>query len=376
MEDREMSEQELCAWLRLVRVPGIGSLALTRLIDHFGDPESVLAADDHALNDVGIRSASIKAIRVGDARAVDLDLAWLSGSGHHCVTTRCPAYPRLLREIPGAPPLLFVNGSKACLSRPQLAIVGSRKPTPDGMAQARDFARALAGNGLVTTSGLALGVDGAVHRATIASGGVTIAVMATGPESVYPSRHRALAEDIVSSGGALISEFGTGTPPRAGQFPRRNRIISGLAMGTLVIEASLRSGSLITARCCLEQGRELFAIPGSIRNQMVRGCHHLIRNGAKLTESIDDVLSELGPLASVVLNDIDGHTHTAPENGGAHGHLLELMGFSPFSLDELVHRSGIKAGELSGILLLMELENQVISLPGGLYLRGQRQGNQ
>jgi len=217
----------------------------------------------------------------------------------HILTLHDPAYPALLKEIADPPPLLFVRGDPAVLSRPQLGIVGSRNPTPGGRSLAEDFARSLSRCGLVVTSGMALGIDAAGHRGALRGGGTTLAVAGTGPDRIYPARHRDLARAIVEQ-GAIISEFAPGTPALPSNFPRRNRIISGLSLGVLVVEAACRSGSLITARLAAEQGREVFALPGSIHNPLARGCHHLIRQGAKLVEDIEDIVEELGPLAAVI----------------------------------------------------------------------------
>jgi DNA processing protein len=276
----------------------------------------------------------------------------------------------LLREIPTPPPVLFVRGDPALLSRPQLAIVGTRNPTASGRRTAREFAAHLAGAGLVITSGLALGIDAEAHRGALEQGW-TVAVMGTGPDRLYPARHRELARQIAEQ-GALVSELPPGTPPNAENFPRRNRVISGLSLGTLVVEAATQSGSLISARLAGEQGREVFAIPGSIHNPMARGCHALIRQGAKLVETGADILEELGPLAATVTTP-DPHPRDIPTSPAVspdpeHAALLALLGESPTAIDTLVERSGLTAEAVSSMLLIMELQGYVASA-GGFYTR-------
>lgn len=365
---------ELDAWLALLRVPGLGALGIGALIERLGSPEAAFDASDEALAACGLRVGARAALRKSDWNSIRPDLDWLDAPGHHCITMRDAAYPRLLAETAGAPPVLFVDGDPGVLSEPQLAVVGSRNPSPDGLIQARAFAKDLCAYGIVVTSGLAAGIDGAAHQAALDAGGRTIAVLGTGVDRIYPERHRHLAASIRER-GALVSEFPVGAAPRAEYFPRRNRILSGLAMGTLVVEATQRSGSLITARCCAEQGRELFAIPGSIRNPLAKGCHRLIRDGAKLTETIEDILEELSPLAVVVMKGAVAPAGEAPCADPEHARVLAEMGFAPISLDDLCIRSGLSAAQLSAVLLLLEMENRVISVPGGLYLRCKHQGN-
>ncbi|HDP89853.1 MAG TPA: DNA-protecting protein DprA, partial [Thioalkalivibrio sp.] len=261
----------------------------------------------------------------------------------------------------------FVAGEPRLLLTPQLAIVGSRHPTPGGRESAYEFARHLAGHGLTITSGLALGIDAAAHEGALAAPGLTVAVAATGLDRVYPSRHRALAHEIAEQ-GALVSEFSVGTGTRAEHFPRRNRIISGLAVGTLVVEAALRSGSLITARLATDQGREVFAIPGSIHNPLARGCHRLIRDGAKLVETAQDILEELdlSPTAGPPEQATDAPT---VELDAEYHHLLMCMGYDPVPIDTLVQRSGLTTEAVSSMLLVLELRNLVASLNGGRYER-------
>lgn len=311
--------------------------------------------------------------------------AWLGRRDAHLLTPADARYPALLREIPNPPPRLFVRGNVDTLTLPQLAIVGSRSATPMGVETAHNFAAHLAARGFCITSGLAEGIDAAAHRGALAVRGRTIAVCGTGPDIVYPRQHAALAEEIIAGGGAIVSEFAPGTQVFRGNFPRRNRLISGLAVGTLVVEASLRSGALITARHAMEQGHEVFAIPGSIHNPVARGCHHLIRNGAKLVETAADIVGELGGLlaslrldeaasgAEPTLNPLAGDAErtagAAAENAADYARLLASMAWDPVDVDTLVARSGLTIGEVSSMLLLLEMRGSVRSLTGGRYQR-------
>ena len=266
--------------------------------------------------------------------------------------------------------MLFVRGDPAWLARPQLAMVGSRNPSAGGRRLAEDFAVSLSRAGLIVTSGLALGIDAASHLGALRGGGGTLAVAGTGPDRIYPARHRDLAQAIVER-GAMVSEFAPGTPALPGNFPRRNRIISGLSLGVLVVEAACQSGSLITARLAAEQGREVFALPGSVHNPLARGCHHLIRQGAKLVEDIPDILEELGPLAAVSpCRSASGDTEGKPDGTlpADQQQLLTTLGFEPVSIDELVTRSGLTADRVSSMLMSMELQGCVTS-SGGRYCR-------
>ncbi|MEO8445612.1 MAG: DNA-processing protein DprA [Gammaproteobacteria bacterium] len=304
------------------------------------------------------------------------DEAWLARPDAHLLTPADRRYPALLREIPDPPAQLFVRGDPETLSLPQLAIVGSRNATPAGADTARDFAAHLAARGFCITSGLAEGIDAAAHRGALAAGGRTIAVCGTGPDIVYPRLHAALADEIVASGGAIVSEFAPGTPVYRGNFPRRNRLISGLAVGTLVVEAGVRSGALGTARHAMEQGREVFAIPGSIHNPVARGCHQLIRNGAKLVETASDIVEELAgllaslrPAVGAGARDAAEAADEAAEIDPQYARLLDDLGWDPVGVDTLVARSGLTIGELSSMLLLLEMQGSVRSLSGGRYQR-------
>jgi len=310
---------------------------------------------------------------------------WLRRGDAHLLTPADAGYPALLREIPDPPPQLFVRGSIEILSLPQLAMVGSRNATPGGAETAHSFASHLAARGFCITSGLAEGIDAAAHRGALKVGGKTIAVCGTGPDIVYPRQHDALAEEIVAGGGAIVSEFAPGTPVYRANFPRRNRLISGLAVGTLVVEASLRSGALITARHAMEQGREVFAIPGSIHNPVARGCHRLIRNGAKLVETAADIVDELGGLleslrideaatsrelaANPLISNGQGAADSAAEMDADYARLLACLAWDPVDVDTLVARSGLTIGEVSSMLLMLELQGSVRALSGGRYQR-------
>jgi DNA processing protein len=345
---------------------------MQRLLQAMPDPAAVLAASPSALQQLGLSRQAVEALRHPQQPAIERDLAWRAQPGNPILVITDPRYPPLLRQLPDAPPLLYVHGDPGLLCAPQLAMVGSRNPTPAGQQTATDFARHLAAAGLVITSGLAAGIDAASHLGALDAGGRTIAVTGTGLDRVYPAGNRALARRIAGQ-GALVSEFPLGTPPLAENFPRRNRILSGLSLGTLVVEAALRSGSLITARCATEQGREVFAIPGSIHNTLARGCHALIRQGAKLVETAADILEELGPLAASVDTDPVSAPGTEPAEdwlpAPEYSQLLDFMGFDLIPIDALVHRSGLTPAEVSSMLLQLELAGYVASSPGGHYIR-------
>jgi DNA processing protein len=362
----------LSDWLILYHAPGIGAVTLLRLIDRFGDIRDILHASAERLQSSGLSPETIAWIRQPDREPIDRDLAWHEQPGNHLLTFRDPAYPPLLRQIPDPPPLLYVHGDVASLSTLQLAIVGSRNPTVSGRRTAREFASCLAGAGLTITSGLALGIDTASHAGALAVDKLTVAVMGTGLDRVYPAANRELAHRIAER-GALVSEFFIGTAPRPENFPRRNRIISGLSLGTLVVEAATRSGSLISARCAAEQGREVFAIPGSIHNPLSRGCHALIRQGAKLVETAQDILDELGSLAATGIakpKSVPVENLEVPaELSADYIQLLDFMGYDHASIDALVETSGLTTAEVSSMLLQLELNGFIASSPGGLYNR-------
>jgi DNA processing protein len=360
-------------WLAIARATGLHAGVLARASSPPLPPLSLLQESRAALAALGLAPATIEALRSPSAEGIASDERWLAGPNRQLVTWGSPGYPALLASTSDAPLVLFVEGAVNTLSLPQLAIVGSRNPTQIGRETATQFARHLAAAGLAITSGLALGIDAASHRGALLAGGPTLAVLGCGLDSIYPPGNADLAGEIVRH-GALISDLPTGTPPLKQHFPRRNRIISGLAVGTLVVEAALQSGSLITARLAAEQGREVFAIPGSIHSPLSRGCHRLIRQGAKLVESADDIFAELGAL----LEGLGPGAHAEPtdwqeDSGPAldkdYEILLDALGFAPTTVDSLVARTGFKADAVASMLLILELDGQVAQQHGGLYCR-------
>ena len=337
----------------------------------FGSAEGIVDASRRELLAADLPAATADAILAPDSLQLERCQRWLEGGQHHTVTWQDPKYPTLLKEIPDPPALLFVWGEPDALSLPQLAIVGSRNATPGGLENAHRFAAHLAAHGFCITSGLAVGVDAAAHRGAMDAGGVTVAVCGTGPDQVYPARHASLAAAIAKC-GALVTELPPGTGPRRQQFPSRNRILSGLAVGTLVVEAGQRSGALITARLAGEQGREVFAIPGSIHNPMAKGCHRLIRSGAKLVETATDIVEELtGIISSLVSTDQTGaplgESRQDANITEEQRNLLNIMGWDPVSVTTVVSRSGLTTEEVSSMLLILELQGFVVPLKGGRY---------
>jgi DNA processing protein len=363
-------DDALQAWLRIHRAPGIGIHAVLRLLAAFGSLQDVLAASPAALRSAGLGEAACQALADNRELDVQLELEWAQQPHHHIIPYGDAAYPQRLAELDDAPVLLYAAGDIDLLQHPQLAIVGSRHPTPGGRDNAYRFARHLAAAGLGITSGLALGIDGAAHEGALDAGGITVAVAATGLDRVYPASHRTLARRIVTE-GVMISENPLGTSINRGAFPRRNRLISGLALGVLVVEAARKSGSLVTARLSAEQGREVFAIPGSIHNPMARGCHHLIREGAKLVETADDILAELthrGALdARPAANPPPQDDERNETQNSDHRQLLEAMGHDPVPVDLLVERTGLTPEAVSSMLLILELKGLVAVVDGGRY---------
>ncbi len=337
------------------------------LVARFGDLTSALAQSANRLTEAGLTEQQAETVVAPDEDAISATAEWLEADGHRLLVLGEDAYPELLARIDDPPPFLYVNGDVDALHLPSLAIVGSRNPTKGGERNAFDFAEHLAGNGFVVVSGLAQGIDTAAHRGAVASGGATVACLGHGIDRVYPAANRELAHGIVAK-GALVSEFPLGAPPDRRHFPQRNRLISGLSLGTLVVEAAKRSGSLITARLAGEQGREVFAIPGSIHNAMSRGCHQLIRSGAKLVESADDIVAELGHWISHLSQpEADAETAAVEGLNDEQKDLLNIMGHDPVSIDSLVEGSGLTIDQLSSMLLILELEGRVEKLPGGQY---------
>jgi len=363
-----MPRDELAAWLRLLLTPGLGRTTARQLLAAFGLPEAIWARSPDSWDGV-VEPPLAKAMAQppeGFEATLSAHERWLAQDGaRHVLTLADPRYPASLLDTADPPLMLFVHGRLESLSHPQrLAVVGSRNPTPQGAQNAEAFAQSLAASGLCIVSGLALGVDGAAHEGALRAGGLTLAVVGTGLDRVYPSRHRDLAHRIVAH-GALLSEYPLGTPPLAQNFPQRNRVIAGLSMGTLVVEAALQSGSLITARLASEQGREVFAIPGSIHSPQSRGCHALIRQGAKLVESAQDVLEELRLADPATRTEGNPLTRSA----GTESQLLDALGHDPVSLDTLLARTGLPTSALQAQLLELELQGLVARLPGGLLQR-------
>jgi len=360
-------------WLALARAPSLHAGHLARRGAGTQQPTELLRESRAALEALGLGTATVAALKNPDARGLAADERWLGGEDRHLVTWGSRAYPPLLASIPDAPLALFVEGDPEALSLPQLAIVGSRNPTSLGRDTAEQFAGHLVGAGLAITSGLALGIDAAGHRGALQAGGPTIAVLGCGLDAIYPREHTGLAREV-AQGGALVSDLPTGTPPLRHHFPRRNRIISGLSVGTLVVEAALQSGSLITARLAGEQGREVFAIPGSIHNALARGCHRLIRQGAKLVETADDIFAELGALCAGLRADACAEAPDSQEVSGPaldkdYEILLDALGFAPAGIDTLVARTGFAADAVASMLLILELDGRVAQQHGGLYCR-------
>jgi DNA processing protein len=362
-----MDRDELAAWLRLLETPGAGRESARKLLAAFGSPQAVLVAPTAARREVVPFETADALSKTPDSvlALIDVTAQWLDASTDEAprqiLTLGDPDYPALLLETADPPVLLYLQGDAGLLNKPGLAVVGSRNPTPQGSENARTFSSHLSQAGLTIVSGLAMGVDGAAHDGGLSGAGSTVAVIGTGLDRVYPRRHLELARRV-SSKGLIVSEYSLGTPPLAANFPLRNRIIAGLTRGTLVVEAALQSGSLITARLASEAGRDVFSIPGSIHSPQSRGCHALIKQGAKLVDSAQDVLDELPWHAAAA-----AVPASLPINGD--DPLLEALGFDPVNLDALVARTGWPAPELNARLLELEMSGDVARLPGQLFQR-------
>jgi DNA processing protein len=370
-EEKTKTNNSLENWLLLRHTPGIGTTTFNKLLDALGTIEAVFNASHRQLSRLAIKPDVISALNHSQMPDISADLDWLAQDNHHIITLHDERYPEQLKELSDAPLVLYVRGDADYLKQPQLAIVGTRNPTAAGLNIAREFASHLSNTGITITSGLASGIDGASHEGALQGLAGSVAVVAHGLDIVYPARHQKLAQQI-SEHGAVISEMPIGTQPQRGLFPRRNRLISALTLGTLVVEAAHKSGSLITARYAVEQNKEVFAIPGSIHNPMARGCHQLIRQGAKLVESADDILEELCisvkspalyPLKdkeNIPEKPKDLHKTLDPD----HQKLLKCLAYEPSSIDELVQTSNFTAAEVASMLLILELEGIIVCQNG------------
>lgn len=358
-------DQNLKYWLAASMLPRIGPQQFLEVWQKFPSIADVFSASTENFYALGVGQHFINAIQKVNWSQLTQMLSWVEKKNHHIIVFDCPNYPSCLKEMMQPPLVLYVIGNAKVLSTIQIAIVGARNPTPQGLRDAFDFAADLAEIGLTITSGMAYGIDGAAHRGALSVSGMTIAVAGTGLHHVYPSAHRSLQNDIIERGGAIVSEFPLQVPPLAKNFPRRNRIISGLSRGVLVVEAALKSGSLSTARHGLEQGREIFAIPGSIHNPLTRGCHHLIRCGAKLVEQPDDLLEELQSVFPQIKRARVSPSLNADNLPPETLHLLQQIDYEITPLDVILLRSGLTASGVSSILLTLELQGYIQSVIGG-----------
>ena len=359
-------DSDVALWIALNFIPGLGNAGICNLLAKFGSPEAVFSAKHHQLREVVDDDVAQKISNGINYDLIQPTLDWLQKDNAYIVTLADEAYPKRLLEITNPPALLYAIGDLSWLNHPTIAIVGSRNSTPQGEKNAEDFAASLCNYGLCVASGMALGIDAAAHRGAIKANGATIAVVGTGLDIVYPAKHRDLAHKIAER-GLILSEFPLGTPSKAQNFPRRNRIISGLSLGCLVVEANIDSGSLITARMAVEQGREVFAIPGSIHSPVAKGCHQLIKNGAKLVENTEDIVEELKNLLPGIspLGLLGDKSQDATEPNT----VLACMGFDPVDFETILILSGLTAQALSAMLMVMELEGKITTLSGGKYQR-------
>lgn len=362
-----MNDVDLPYHLALLRAPGVGPAAFVKLLSAFTDIKLLFNSSRSELADYGFKPDLIDYLLAPDWKTVEREVRWQEKPNQRIVTINHSDYPNQLRQISAAPPILFVKGRLEVLNTPQLAIVGARHPTTSGSQTAYNFAEALSASGVTITSGLALGIDGASHEGALAASGKTIAVLGAAIDKIYPARHQALAEKICEH-GAIISEFPLGTLPLPEHFPRRNRIISGLSLAVLVIEAAIQSGSLITAKYALEQGRDVFAVPGSIHNPLAKGCHALIKQGAKLIESVADIMEEL-QLFCHSLNHLQPMFNQSPLDLAAldthYRKLVECVDFAATPMDIIIQRSGLTVEEVSSMVLLLELQGYLKVVAGG-----------
>ncbi|HEX6259721.1 MAG TPA: DNA-processing protein DprA [Woeseiaceae bacterium] len=370
----ESTELSSRAWFVLAKAR-LGAPTLRALLEQHGSAEAIVALTGRELRNCGLNEAAQHAIRHPDEAAIRRDLDWLLDDRNHLVHPQSGWWPELFDELADAPTILYLRGKPETLELPALSIVGSRNPTRGGVMNAYEFARHLGASGFSIVSGLAQGIDTAAHKGALDANAATVAVLGHGIDRVYPAANHELAHRIAAH-GALISEYPLGTHPRKEHFPERNRLISGMSLGTLVVEAAKRSGSLITARLAAEQGREVFAIPGSIHNALSRGCHELIRQGAKLVENADDIVSELGPLVAHLMQNAErvltppaDPAFAAPGHDAEYERLLSTLGHDPATVDELAAQSGLTIGQVSSMLLILELEGEIEALHSGQYAR-------
>ena len=365
------------AWLIVSQAPGIGAIKFHNLLSQVGQPEHIIKAKKNELQKAGLDDRAIHFLKNPPPDKVNPDLKWMEKPNHAIRTLHCHQYPGEIKELKDAPPLLYIKGDESLLKEPQIAIVGSRQPTPGGQANAKEFAQSLAKSGLLINSGMALGIDTTAHETALASGSTTVAVIATGPDKIYPAKNKHLAERIAAQ-GVLVSEFPVGTTPVRANFPRRNRLISGLSLGVVVIEAGMQSGALITARLAAEQGKDVFAVPGSIHNPKAQGCHHLIQQGAKLVQKTEEILIELRLQLKQHLqtkeqsktsnDDLDKLKDSQKKLSDTYKYILEAMGYDPIDVDTLAVRCRLPVQTVSVALLTLELENYV-GESNGIYTR-------
>jgi DNA processing protein len=358
-------------WLSLTLARGIGFSTCNKLLLEYKNPQNILASGYSDLANLGLKESSIQSLLNPDRQQIDDILVWLDKPQHHFITILDEDYPELLKSIHSAPPVLFAIGQRAALAYLHFAIVGSRNPTTGGKRLAEEFAAELSRSGLTICSGLALGIDYHSHLGALKANCPTVAVLGNGLSGIYPARHKKIASQIIED-GLLLSEYPPDTKPAPGNFPQRNRIISGMSTGVLVVEAAKKSGSLITANYALEQGRDVFAIPGSIHNPLARGTHSLIKQGAKLVETVHDIIDELAPMASLVLNksiSTDTKQQEYENLEPDYKRLLENMAYEIVTVDNLVKLSGLTAEVVSSMLLILELQGMIESQQGGQYCR-------
>jgi DNA processing protein len=364
-------QDDVALWIALSLIKGLGSATLCQLLSRFGNPNAIFSANHSELTEIVDQKIARDIHQGPDASSLSTTLTWLQDAQNHVITLADNLYPKQLLEITTPPAILYAKGNLTLLENPCVAMVGSRNATPQGEKNAEDFAENLCRQGLTVVSGMALGIDGAAHRGALKANGATIAVVGTGLDIVYPAKHKNLAHQIASH-GLIISEFTLGTPSMAQNFPRRNRIISGLSLGCLVVEANIDSGSLITARLATEQGREVFAIPGSIHSPVSKGCHQLIKQGAKLVESIDDILCEIQPIMPQIKALNVSPNGLLPERAITNSEanpVLASMGFDPVDFDLLMTKTDLTTSALSTMLTVLELDGKVCRLQGGKFQR-------